>query len=220
MNRKFVGIIIIILGVVLLAGVIYVIFLDGFSIYDFIGKFKKPPLTEKTEEKKIVPVKDTVQVSKEPKKIIINENTDQVSEEEEKTEQNSGQVGKYDLSRMAGSFAERFGSYSNQSNFSNIVDLKIFMSRRMKTWVDSFVTEQQKTVQSDIYYGIITQAVGDEVLDIDDHAGQASIMVKTRRREATGSINNVSRVFDQAIIISFIKESGAWKVDSANWQTK
>ena len=227
MNRKFIGISIILSGILLLVGVVYVVFLDGFSFYEFFGKSAEEGIVQENiedqatgEEGKIIPIK------KEAKKIIAVQtqlNTETEEEKKRNTEQpqRSASVSKDDLMRMAGSFTERFGSYSNQSNFSNIVDLKIFMSKRMKKWADTFIAnELQKGTVNDIYYGIVTKAVAHEVLELDDYVGEASILVKTRRREATSSTSNVSQVFDQSIIINFVKELGAWKVDSANWQSK
>lgn len=127
-------------------------------------------------------------------------------------------VKKDDLQRLAGLFAERFGSYSNQSNFSNISDLKIFMSQKMAVWAENYVAEQKKSDSKDIYYGITTKSVSQEVKNFDEDSGTASILVSTRRREANGTTNNISNIFNQNILINFIKENGIWKVDSASWQ--
>jgi hypothetical protein len=137
------------------------------------------------------------------------------------TQSRERQITKEDLKRMAASFTERFGSYSNQSNFSNIIDLKIFMSQDMRKWADQYVSQQrQKKLANNIYYGITTKAIAQEVITLDDDSGQAVILVKTRRREAISSTANVSNVFDQNIIINLTLEGGAWKVSSANWQDK
>jgi len=50
--------------------------------------------------------------------------------------------------------------------------------------------------------------------------GKVSVLVNTRRREAIGASNNFSEVFDQSIVVSFVKDRGVWKVDSANWNEK
>jgi hypothetical protein len=128
--------------------------------------------------------------------------------------------GKSDLERLSASFAERYGSFSNQSNFSNITDLRIFMSADMKNWADNYIAlERQKKTDATTYYGIVTKAIAQEIKDFDEDFGQAKVLVQTRRREALGTTNNVSNVFNQAIIIEFVKEQGAWKVDKATWQS-
>lgn len=126
-------------------------------------------------------------------------------------------IGKGDVERMAISFAERFGTYSNQANFSNMVDLKLFMSRKMQIWADEYVVKQTKA-NNDIYYGITTKAVTGETLNFDDATGQASVLVHARRREATMTTGNVSKIFNQDITINLIKEDQAWKIDSAYWK--
>jgi hypothetical protein len=131
------------------------------------------------------------------------------------------QFNKDDLMRLAAAFAERFGSYSNQSNFSNITDLKIFMSQPMQSWANSYLSSQRQSQTGTVsYYGIITKAIAEEVKEFDDDTGQAAVLVKTRRREAIGTTENTTKVFNQDILITFVKEQGAWKVDKANWNAK
>ena len=123
------------------------------------------------------------------------------------------------LERMASSFAERFGSFSNQSNYSNVLDLRMFMTEKMKAWAENYVEKNKKnSVASDIYFGVTTKAVSSNTETFDEDKGEAIILVKTRRREATGTTNNSSKIYNQDILISFVKEDEAWKVDSAYWQ--
>lgn len=126
-------------------------------------------------------------------------------------------ISKSDVEKMAASFAERFGTYSNQAGFSNMVDLKIFMSRSMQVWADDYVVKQTKA-NNDIYYGITTKAVVVETKNFNDESGQATVLVKTRRREATMTTGNVSKVFNQDITVNVVKEDGAWKINSAYWE--
>lgn len=130
------------------------------------------------------------------------------------------EMGEEDLKRMAGSFAERFGSYSNQSDFSNVEDLLIFMTSEMKDWAEDFVNKSSRVGgDRSIYYGISTKAITEETLKYEKEEGRAEILVKTQRREATGTMANASS-FYQDIVIEFKKEGAAWKVDSAIWQAK
>jgi len=132
-------------------------------------------------------------------------------------------VGEDDLKKMALLFVDRFGSYSNQSNFSNIEDLKIFMSERMINWAEAFIAERRNKQQSEkaiIYYSVTTKSVIAETKKIDEAAGMADILVKTRRRESMMSANNSSKTFNQDILLSFKREGGVWKVDAAYWKDK
>lgn len=127
-------------------------------------------------------------------------------------------IGKGDLENIAASFAERFGSYSNQSDFSNLTDLQMFMTDKMSKWADSYIDDHRGKAGGEIYYGIITKAVAKETKDYNDAGEQVVVLIQTRRREFIGSSNNSSSAFNQNVTITFKKERGAWKVDSATWE--
>lgn len=199
MNRKYIGVGIIILGLIILGIIIYVIF-----IYDFSPEEVAPEEKAVVETKQDINKIATTTVTSIPKTY--------------KASQPKTTAGEEDIKQIAASFAERFGSYSNQSDFSNIEDLKLFMSRRMRNWADDYVKELRvKSGKSDIYYGITTKAVSVETKSFEASSGRAQILVKTQRREATGTTNNASNKYAD-ILISFIKENGAWKVDEARWE--
>jgi len=225
MKRQLIGGAIIFAGILLLAGIVYVVFFDNFSISDFIDKFiKKEAVQEEIKTEEGAPIKvingnDAGNAN--VKKIIIGgaegEGTGNTADDGQEIED----VNREDLKRLAASFGERYGNFSNHSNFSNIVDLKMFMSKNMKNWADNYIAEQKsKEIDDTIYYGITTKAIGEEIIEFDDDISKAEILVKTRRREAIGTTNNISDIFNQEIIITFVKELGAWKVDSAVWQNK
>ena len=220
MQKKIFGFIIILVGVILLIGIIYVFFAGDFL--NLIGKINNDPAISNNKNNEIPKVlninEDRINssqdsASKDPRKITIGDLDENNTETEDK------QVGKKDLIRIAGSFAERFGTYSNQSNFGNISSLKIFMSSKMKKWSDSYIKEQkEKNYDFSIYYGITTKTIASELKDFDDDLGFASVLISTRRREATGTMNNYSNTFNQDILIDFAMEDGAWKVDSVYWR--
>ncbi|MEA1962863.1 MAG: hypothetical protein U9M94_01335 [Patescibacteria group bacterium] len=220
MQKKIFGFIIILVGVVLLAGIVYVFFAGDFL--NLINGANKNSATDNNDNNEIPKTfninEDQINssqdgASKKPREITIGDF------EENDIEAENEQVGKKDLVRIAGSFAERFGTYSNQSNFGNISSLKIFMSSKMKKWSDSYIKEQkEKKYDTSIYYGITTKAVASELKDFDDDLGFAGVLVSTRRREATGTMNNYSNAFTQDILIDFTIEDGAWKVDNVYWR--
>lgn len=206
MNRKYIGIIAIAASLLLLIGIIYII---------FFHKFKQPEEEQAAtvEEKQTLPAPAVgEQLSLPPEQpAAINIEKPKLSEID---------VIKDDLKRMAFSFAERFGSFSNHSNYGNINDLKLFMSSKMKDWADKYVEEAiARGGDSTIYYGITTKAIAAEIKIFDDDEGRAEIFVKTKRREATGATGNAAS-FYQDVLIAFVKEGGAWKVNSAYWQGK
>lgn len=122
------------------------------------------------------------------------------------------------LLRMASSFSERFGSYSNHSNFSNIETLKVFMTKRMQKWADTYVLQAKEAGgDKSIYYGMTTKSISTNLEEYDEDTGTAKISVKTRRIEAVGDTENKSQAFSQDIDVYFVKENNIWKIDGAYW---
>ena len=206
-----------------MAGIVYVMLFNQAAVDSVMNRFNKQDVTllpientgatKESESNTAIPA-----TNKKTIKVITVDDGDLVDNIVAPVN-GTDSISKYDLMRMAASFAERFGSYSNQSNFSNILDLKMFMSQRMKAWADTYVLEHRDSKQGlDIYYGITTKAIGEEILTYDDDIGRASVLIHTRRREAAGTINNASEVFSQDVTIMFIMENSAWKIDSAFWQ--
>ncbi len=218
MDRKYIGILIIAVGVLALGFMGYLIFggwIDdpvpstGLQVIDTPSStqvvkpiIEEPTTTGPVEEFK---KKRTLNVG-DSTKIIPQPTIQKVSEGE--------------LLRMAASFAERFGSYSNQSNFTNIKDLQFFMSSKMQKWSDDYIAKYSKNRPvSDIYFGISTKAMSYSMTDFDEDGGMAEALVRTIRRESTGTTNNVSSFF-QDVSVNFVKEKDVWKVDSATWHSK
>jgi hypothetical protein len=197
-KRKIFGIIIIIIGILALVAVIYFMF------------FYSPTPTEQPAAGEKAPVENNtanLPVTEEKKTAVINIIEPPRPEE----------ITADDLKRMAASFAERFGSYSNQANYGNIKDLKIFMSSSMKEWADDYIQKEiAKNADKSIYYGTTTKAAGTEVISFNETAGVAEILVNTQRRTASGVMNN-AETSQQDILIKYVKEKGAWKVNSAKW---
>ncbi len=122
-----------------------------------------------------------------------------------------------DIKQMALAFVERFGSYSNQSNYDNIRDLEIFMTAEMRRWSVGYIAElERRNTDYTNYYGITTVAIAGEVKSFDDQSGTAEVIVSTQRREVKGS-ENTPQIYDQNIRLLFVKEDKSWKVDGAFW---
>lgn len=194
---------IVIAGLALLAGIIYILF-----FFDF-NKPAAPAGGGNNAPAAGEPAAKTPAGANQAKKVI------EVSKEEEPRE-----FGEADLIRLGALFAERFGSYSNQSNYRNMRDLEIFMTKSFQDWVENFIKQAiERKLDNAIYYGISTKAVSQKAEYFDDEAGKAKVVVRTQRKEATGDTQN-SASFQQDIEILFLKEGGVWKVDKAAWQNK
>lgn len=193
------------MALAILAGIFYIVlFYDFGRINIFTGEKKETPVQEEAAK----PVEEIV-----ARPIDEEKNLDVGGGEIEKSA-----ISAESLKRIALSFAERFGSYSNHSNYSNILDLKIFMTDDMRAWADKFVQEAKvKDKYSDIYYGTTTKAILVQEKKFDEDTGQAVFLVKTQRRESMGDMGNASTIY-QDVLLFFVKERDSWKVDKAEWQ--
>lgn len=118
---------------------------------------------------------------------------------------------------VARSFAERFGSFSNQSDFENIIDLYPFMTAKMRAWAEDYVVKTRAATQAGgVYYGITTRALGVKVLQ--QNTTSAVLEVNTSRRETGGNLGEVKEYL-QNIELTLLKDnSDFWKVDQAQWK--
>ncbi|MDO8571868.1 MAG: hypothetical protein Q7R79_04275 [bacterium] len=114
-------------------------------------------------------------------------------------------------------FVERFGSYSNQSEYENLQELLSFMTTRMRTWAESRIRERQASETPTIYHGVTTKALSHKVVSLDERSGTAEFMVSTQRRESVGSLAN-QKVFTQDVSVKLVKEGSVWLVDGAFWK--
>ncbi len=124
-----------------------------------------------------------------------------------------------ELKRLASSFAERYGSYSNQTNFANLENLIFFMTASLKRSTEDFIkAERAKARDTSVYYGLTTRATGVTTQAFDEQGGTASFLVQTHRRESIGTTDNV-RNFQSVLLVDMRREAGAWLVDRATWQS-
>ena len=201
MNKKTWGVIIIIFGLLLIIAIIYFLFL-------YQPATPGPVVSQPTAGE---PQAALPQQAVSPKPPIAVQPVAPIKNTEIKQD---------DVARMASAFAERFGSFSNQSDYGNIRDLQIFMTAKMKDWAQNYIDQARaKKTDTSIYYGIVTKSILSEVKQFNGDAGQAEILVKTQRRESTGVSGN-STTFYQDIIIKYLREAGVWRVDGVYWQSK
>lgn len=113
-------------------------------------------------------------------------------------------------------FAERYGSYSSDSDFANIEDLMIFMTKSFGKIQENDVKEQRlrQGGEEQPFYGITTRALSHKLMSSADDA--ITFRVYTRRTERKSLTD--PETFDQDIIMELIIEDGTWKVNTAAWQ--
>ena len=189
-GKKLLAILIIIFALIVLIGLIY------FMFFASVRQEQPTVSAPATEEQ--------------PAETVVREVAPAPVRKEKVTEE--------DLKRLAASFVERYGSYSNQSGYANIRDLEIFMSPAMKFWARNYIEQySSQNRQTDIYYGITTKSVVVATQQFDEDAGTAEFTVKTQRQESTGVSAN-ARAFQQSANVVMVKEGGVWKVEKVKWE--
>lgn len=121
------------------------------------------------------------------------------------------------LSALAKTFAERFGSFSNQSGYLSIDDLVPLMTPSLADWVESAYVPKLKKEHdpNGFYYQISAEAAVIKIVEQADDA--AEILVTAQRLEKTDS---AEKNFSQDILLELKKVDGAWLVDGAYWQSR
>ena len=119
------------------------------------------------------------------------------------------------LKRLAASFAERYGSFSNQGDFENLKELRVFMTDSMVREVDAYIADAGSSgTATPAYVGMTTRALNSTVESLNESAGTATVRVNTQRQEVKSS---GTRVFYQELVLKFIRSGEIWEVDSADW---
>lgn len=122
-----------------------------------------------------------------------------------------------DLKNLTTSFVERFGSYSNHSQFANLKDLRMFMTEDMQDWTKEYIEEQKQKKYSGNYYGIETRVISSNIQTFNKEAGEAEVVASTQRTESKEK-ESQENTFNQKIKVDLIKVNGEWKVNNAEWQ--
>jgi len=201
-NRKKIGLLLILVGLLLIILIIYF----GFS--------KKTPTTTTTN---ITPaatstVRVTVNGTTTPGDLPTGHQTYDLSKEAPHIT-NAG-----DLEKIGMAFAERFGSYSNQSDFGNFRDLKLFMTDNMKTWVDTYIAALKKSASTATgYSGQETHALSAKASAFDDKAGTAAVVVTVARSVSSDKIGG-GQPQTAKLDLAFKKVNNNWLVDKAYWE--
>ncbi|MFA6995309.1 MAG: hypothetical protein WC249_02770 [Patescibacteria group bacterium] len=199
-NRKNIGILIIASGLILIILIIYLVW------FRKMAAIPEPaaPLATTTAQLPSEPTVGTTTPGDKPR----NRQTYDLSKEAPHVTTAD------DLGKIAMAFSERFGSFSNQSGYDNITDLKIRMTASLKTWADTYVTQLTKQYKNEgVFYGITTRALVYAVNSFDDKSGQAQIIVTTQRTEQVSQ-----KVYNQKMDLNFLKVNGEWLINEVYWE--
>lgn len=122
------------------------------------------------------------------------------------------------LKTSGSQFAERFGTYSNQGDFQNLIDLFTLMTERMRLQSQRTIdAARSATSTPSVYVGVTTRPVTMTVVSVDEEGGRATVRISAQRATQTGDAQPVMRY--ETMTIEFRKQQNVWKVDSAQWST-
>ena len=200
MQKKLIGYLIIVVAVLILIGIIYIIFFHKFSGPISVDNTK--PQTQNTIEKIPEIIKNT-----EEKKIEIR-NTPTPGKLIDSTETT--------VKKLAASFAERFGSYSNQSNYTNLEESLLFMSDKMRAREENNLASlRAKKLDSSNYSAIVTKVITCQITHLGGDVAEASIgALKTE----ISSNDSEKKSYSQNAIVKLVKVNNEWKIDEFIWQ--
>jgi len=195
-KNKLISILVVIIALIILIGLIFFMFLASAPVKeDQSSEQENLPEIAKVKPEEIQTAEPTIQ--RVIPKTGVTEN---------------------DLKRIASSFVERYGTYSNQAGYSNIEDLEIFMSKPMKEWAGDYIKQALNNAgNTGIYYGITTKAVVTETISFSADSGEAKFNIRAQRQESIGTGSNI-RKFQQDAQLVMIKEGGVWKVHRVIWE--
>lgn len=199
-NRKNIGILIIVMGLILIILIIYFVW---FRQVATIPESTVPVATTTTQ----LPSGPTVGTTT-PGDKPRNQQSYDISKEAPHS------ITADDLGKIAMAFSERLGSFSNQSGYSNVTDLEILMTDSLKSWAVNYVDQLTKQYKNNgVFYGITTRALVYTVNSFDDKSGQAKITVTTQRTEQVSQ-----KSYNQKMDLSFLKVNDKWLVNETYWE--
>ena len=199
-RRVKISIIVIIIALVILAAVV---FAPTF--------FKKPPVTNENMEKD--PFLNTNFPSN--TEVRVSPDIEDDTQGEIITKEPSSQSV---LIAIAKTFAEKFGSFSNQANFENLRNTKYYMTQRMKMWTDDYIEKNKNIQNTDEFYGVTTRAIKVDIITLSDDESQAQVLVSTQQEEYANDVSSRGKLLYKRLMLDFKKENDQWKVDAAVWQ--
>ena len=130
---------------------------------------------------------------------------------------NAEEMEKVSLTTIANNFAERYGTFSNQSNYDNLTNLKSLMTKYFWSITDQYIKESMAANPDiSVYHGFTTKALSTQIIEFQMYS-KAQFKISTQRTEATETPDNTT-TFYQDIIIKFIWEDNDWKVNEAKWE--
>ncbi|MDP2586858.1 MAG: hypothetical protein Q8P32_03755 [Candidatus Komeilibacteria bacterium] len=116
----------------------------------------------------------------------------------------------------ARNFAERYASFSTDSQFLNLEEVKLMATANMQLDINQLKAEMLTSASGQTFYGVSSKALKTEITNLDEGAGTAQVTVSLQRSERKDGAEDF--VYYQDLELSLVKSDDSWLVDSAVWQ--
>lgn len=113
---------------------------------------------------------------------------------------------------VARTFAEQFGSGSNQDNFSNIIAVQSLATKSYADYLRAQVAQGRLHNVTVPYHGYVTKALVITITNLTPTAAAAT--VSTDRQETIGP---KTTEYHQDLQVQLVKTGTAWQVNTATW---
>ncbi|MBU1036821.1 hypothetical protein KKF32_02160 [Patescibacteria group bacterium] len=117
------------------------------------------------------------------------------------------------VTTVARNFAERFSSFSTDSQYSNLEEVEVLASARLIKQLEQI---RQEVADNQGYYGITSKVLKTKINFLDEASGTAEVTVTLQREESRQGQAPV--VYYQNLDLSLISSGQNWLVDKVQWQ--
>jgi hypothetical protein len=112
-------------------------------------------------------------------------------------------------------FAERFGSYSSESDFANIDDVLLLATPQLQQSLRTLAEQSRSRLQDGMYYGTSTRVLSVVITEQTETATTLSCM--TQRISSVDNPGNSTTTY-QTLVLTLLKIGEEWKVDGYTWK--
>ncbi|MCX6778916.1 MAG: hypothetical protein NTU97_01650 [Candidatus Magasanikbacteria bacterium] len=116
------------------------------------------------------------------------------------------------IKNVSKNFAERFGSYSLEANFSNFTEVMDLVTPTVAAWLKTYPTDLLKKLPEG-FEGVSTMVLSQQIES--STVSQANLLVSTQREE---TVKGQTRLYYQDMKVNLVLKGDKWLVDGAYWQ--
>ncbi len=119
-------------------------------------------------------------------------------------------LAKATVEQVSRSFVEVFGSYSTDTHYQNLYDVREMLTNSYWGQLETYISNEE----NEDSYSIWTDVLKAKVQKLNSSSAQ--VLVKTRRGERLNK-KSEEKVFEQEAEVFLLKENNTWLVNKVNW---